>query len=228
VRHSHNQGKEEDMATSKNPERSVTRTYRAAIRLGEDYLTLEETINLPLNASDDDVQQAVDLGWRIYQAQREAVEQQLAAIREVQAHPTPIAIRDPDAPASEKQRHYIAALQEDLAWTREQLASYADDQGLDLVTLTKGDASTFIDDLKRLAEDRTRYAHEQERSRAVAEGSAPASEKQIQALLRLAEKHANDLEQETHRRFGVGLHELSAEQARSMISEWQPRTARSA
>src|SRR3989442_164497 len=52
-------------------ERLVSRTYRAAIRIGEDFITLEETIALPLDASDDEVAQAVELGWRIYRAQRE-------------------------------------------------------------------------------------------------------------------------------------------------------------
>jgi len=36
-------------------ERLVSRTYRAAIRLGEDFITLEETITLPLDASDEEV-----------------------------------------------------------------------------------------------------------------------------------------------------------------------------
>ena len=40
-------------------ERLVSRTYRAAIRLGEDFITLEETISLPLDASDEEVTQAV-------------------------------------------------------------------------------------------------------------------------------------------------------------------------
>jgi hypothetical protein len=48
------------------PEATVSRTYRAAIRIGEDYVTLEETIVLPLDASDEEVAKAVDLGWRIY------------------------------------------------------------------------------------------------------------------------------------------------------------------
>ena len=38
----------------------VTRTYRAAIRCGEDFITIEETIALPPTASDAEIAQAVD------------------------------------------------------------------------------------------------------------------------------------------------------------------------
>ena len=69
------------------PEATVSRTYRAAIRIGEDYITLEETIVLPLDASDEEVAKAVDLGWRIYRTQREAIEAQIAGIREAQPAP---------------------------------------------------------------------------------------------------------------------------------------------
>jgi hypothetical protein len=212
-------------------DRSVTRTYRAAIRLGEDFITLEETITLPLSASDEDVQQAVDLGWRIYAAQREAVAQQVLAVREAQGPATPITVRDPDSPASDKQRNYIAALQEDLSWTNEQLTSYAGEHSVDLVTMTKGQASGFIDGLKKMAEDRTRYSADNGRARAVAEqppnGSGqPASERQLQALARIAQTRALDLDAETSERFGVASDSLSDDQARALLSEWQPRQKR--
>jgi len=222
------------MATPSSHERSVTRTYRAAVRLGEDYITLEETITLPLTASDEDVQQAVELGLRIYRAQREAVEQQVAGIRESQGAPTAITVRDPEAPASEKQRNYIATLQDNLTWSSDQLSTYAGDHSVDLVTLTKGQASSFIDGLKKLADERVRYQAEP-RPRTVADdpladgvGSQPASEKQLQALARLAQSRALDLDQESERRFGVSSSDLSDEQARMLLSEWQVRPARPA
>ncbi|NNJ09327.1 hypothetical protein EKD04_003195 [Chloroflexales bacterium ZM16-3] len=208
-------------------ERSVTRTYRAAIRLGEDFITLEETITLPLEASDEDVQRAVDLGWRIYAAQREAVAQQIAGAREGHGHATPITVRDPDAPASDKQRNYIAALQDDLSWTNDQLGSYAGEQSVDLVTMTKGQASSFIDSLKKVAEERPRYSAEHSRARAVAESSPatgqPASEKQLQALARIAQTRAINLDAETSQRFGVSSESLTDDQARALLSEWQAR-----
>ena len=220
------------MATPRSDERSVTRTYRAALRLGEDFITLEETITLPLTASDEDVQQAVELGLRIYRAQREAVEQQVAGIREAQGAPAAITVRDPEAPASEKQRNYIATLQDNLTWSSEQLSTYAGEHSVDLVTLTKGQASSFIDGLKKIADERARYQAEP-RARAVADdpladgvGSQPASEKQLQALARLAQSRALDLDQESERRFGVSSSDLSDEQARMLLSEWQVRPAR--
>lgn len=219
------------MTTPSGDERTVTRTYRAAIRLGEDYITLEETITLPIDASDEDVRQAVELGWRIYRAQREAIEQQVAGVREAQGPPLAITVRDPDAPASEKQRNYIATLQEQLNWTSDQLTAFAGEQGVDLVTMTKGQASSFIDELKRLAEERARYAAEPrarpaEAARAIDEGAPPATEKQLQALARLAHSRAVDLDEELMRRFGVDSTGLSAEQARILFSEWQSRSAR--
>jgi hypothetical protein len=195
----------------------VTRTYRAAIRLGEDFITLEETITLPLDASDAEVQQAVDLGWRIYTAQREAVERQVNGVREAQPQPAAITVRDPDSPASEKQRNYIVALQDDLAWTSEHLANYAYEQGIDLVTMNKGQASGFIDGLKKLAEERRAYGD----SRAPIE---PMSEKQFQALAKLAQSRHVDLDAEAERRYGLAAAQLSADQAREMISEWQQRS----
>src|SRR5204863_10039203 len=82
-------------------ERLVSRTYRAAIRIGEDFITLGETVTLPLDASDEEVAQAVDLRWRIYRAQREAAEAQITDVRGTVRAPTPIVLRDPDSPAGE-------------------------------------------------------------------------------------------------------------------------------
>lgn len=218
-------------------DRLVSRTYRAAIRIGEDFITIEETIALPLDASDDEVTQAVDLGWRIYRAQREAVESQIAGIRETAPPPPPILIRDPDAPASEKQRNYIAALQEELTWSNDQLTTYAQEQKLDLVVMTKGQASTFIDGMKKLAEERATYG-DSARKPGAAKAEAPASangasyssrpadaqpinEKQIHALERLAQQQGLDLDMESRRRFGVVIHGLTYDQASTLLREWQ-------
>ena len=108
-------------------ERMVSRTYRAAIRIGEDFITMEETIALPLDASDEEVTQAVDLGWRIFRAQREAADAQVTDIRSAIGTPAPITVRDPDSPASDKQRNYVVTLQDNLTWNSEQLAAYAEE-----------------------------------------------------------------------------------------------------
>jgi hypothetical protein len=208
------------MASPRNDERSVSRTYRAAVRLGEDYITLEETITLPLDASDEEVQQAVELGWRVYQAQRDAVERQIATIREQSTSAGPIVVRDPDAPASEKQRNYVAALQDDLGWTSDQLSSYASDHSVDLVKMTKGQASSFIDGLKKLADERARYGDAPRQEAAPVERN-PLSDRQLGALRKLAQTRNADLDGETERRYGVPAAELSDEEARELIGEWQ-------
>lgn len=217
------------MANNNLNDRSVTRTYRTAIRIGEDFITLEETITLPIDADDDEVRRAVDLGWRIYQAQRDAVEQQITTIREAQPLPAAFIMRDPDAPASEKQRNYIAALQDDLAWTNEQLATHAGEQGVDLVTMTKGQASQFIDTLKKLSEDRTRYqatpAAPATPAAAPADDATPVTERQQRALAKLAQERGLDLDDEVQRRYGVAVAALSDTQARTLLNEWQ-RAAR--
>lgn len=212
-----------------NDPHSISRTYRAAIRLGEDYLTLEETITLPLDASHEEVQQAVALGWQIYQAQREAVEQQVLAIRETHVAGPPMQVRDPDAPASDKQRSYIATLQDHLAWSNEQLAGYAADYAIDFVTMTKGQASNFINELKKLADERVRYNTEgrgRGRSSEAQSASQAASARQLQALTRIAGQQSFDLEAAIEQRFGINSSGLSNEQAALLLSEWQARPAR--
>lgn len=57
-----------------------------------------------------------------------------------------------EAPATDNQRNYIATLQDKLQWNSEQMAAYAEQKSIDLVSMTKAQASPFIDGLKRLAE----------------------------------------------------------------------------
>jgi len=224
-------------------ERMVSRTYRAAIRIGEDFITMEETIALPLDASDEEVTQAVDLGWRIFRAQREAADAQVNDIRSAIGTPAPITVRDPDSPASDKQRNYIVTLQDNLSWNSEHLAAYADEQSVDLVTMTKGQASQFIDGLKKLAEERTTYgdsartkaasstpqparsaepaSNGNNSSASSAQAAAPVNEKQIHAMERLAQQHGLDLDAESRRRFDVDVYGLTYEQASSLLRDLQ-------
>lgn len=53
-------------------------------------------------------------------------------------------------PASDKQRNYIATLQDELGWSSEQLAVYAQEQKVDLVGMTVDQASRLINGMKRL------------------------------------------------------------------------------
>lgn len=230
------------MAQEDTTESRVTRTYRAAIRLGEDFITLEETITLPLYASDEEIQQAVALGWRIYQSQHESIHSQIAALRETYGAPTSITIRDPDAPASEKQRNYITVLQHELAWTDEQLAEYAYEQAIPLPAMTRGQASGFIDGLKRLAEERTAYyqtAGPRVQDLPTEEPDAPSSStteepvstpagethamttRQFQALTRLSQRRGVELDAFARQHLGVAATDLSYDQASHLITELQ-------
>jgi hypothetical protein len=223
--------------------RRVSRTYRAAIRIGEDFITMEETIALPLDASDEEVTQAVELGWRIFRAQREAADAQVTDIRSAIGTPAPITVRDPDSPASDKQRNYIVTLQDNLAWNSEHLAAYAEEQNVDLVTMTKGQASVFIDGLKKLTEERAAYG-DSARAKAPASASqnarpaepaaaAPSpsassapnaalvNDKQIHAMERLAQQQGLNLDAESRRRFGVATQSLTYEQASSLLRDLQ-------
>lgn len=208
------------MPAKPQSERSVTRTYRTAIKLGDDFITIEETITLPIDADDQTVQQAVDLGWRIFRSQREAVEQQITHIREQHAAATAITVRDPDAPASERQRNFIASLQQALGWSGEKLAAFAQEHGYDLVALTKGQASAFIDELRRVQEEQQRLAVAEERARYA---NQPVSDKQRNAIQSLARELALDAEAEAQRRFNAAVDQLTNEQAAILISDWQGR-----
>ncbi len=83
---------------------TVTRTFRTAIKIGEDYVTLEETITLGLAATDAEIAQAVALGWRIYAAQHNAMVEQVEQLREEQRH------RRDSRPSTERQREAILKL----------------------------------------------------------------------------------------------------------------------
>ncbi len=221
------------MSTPKNAsgERSVTRTYRAAIRIGEDFITLEETVTLPLGATDADIAQAVELGMRIYTAQREAIDTQIGTIRESAGTPGPITVRDPDAPASDKQRNFIANLQDNIGWSNDELTAFATEQNVDLVTLNKGQASVFIDSLKKIADERSTYSNgasapRQEAPRRAEQAGAPINERQMAALERLARQHNLDLDGEARSRYGTTAARLTSEQAGEMLKELQRQPQR--
>ncbi len=215
---------------------AVTRTLRAAIKVGDDYYTIEETITLPPSASDEQIQEAVATGFRIYEAQREAVDAQVRSLREhVVAYPIPVQIREPDAPASEKQRAYMDYLLKELNWDHERLAAFAADRMLNLLTLTKREASELIDELKGLLTGATGAAADESGEDVEAAEPEPqrqpslpigerATQRQVRALQRLAEERAIDLEGELRARYGGrALEELSLEEAGQLLSEWQQR-----
>lgn len=65
--------------------------------------------------------------------------------------PEPAAYAPPsEPPASDAQRRFIATLQDKIGWSSEQLAAWASEQGYDLTTLTKSQASAVIDQLQTI------------------------------------------------------------------------------
>lgn len=212
---------------------SVTRTLRAAVKVGDDYYTIEETITLPPTASDEQISQAVATGLRMYEAQRAAVEAQVRDLREhVVVQPLPVTIREPDAPASEKQRQYMEYLLKELSWDNERLIAFASERMFNLLTLTKREASELIDQLKGVlageaetsepaaeipAKDEATadepevaapVAEQTEQAEPVADRQAilpigeRATQRQVRALERLVDERGIDLEGELRARFG--------------------------
>lgn len=55
-----------------------------------------------------------------------------------------------EPPASDKQRNFIAKLQDDLGWTSHELALHAEQHSIDLVALTLPQASKLINQMKEM------------------------------------------------------------------------------
>ena len=222
------------MAT-KQEQAMIARTFRAAIRIGEDFYTLEETVTLPIDASDEQIAQAVDAGLRIYEAQRAAAEAQVRELREqVVSSPLPIQIREPDAPASDKQRAYMDYLVNELGWDNDRLHEHASEYHYDLLRLNKREASELIDQLKGLLDARTGTAGDtvveeqpqpaEPRRQAILPVGDGATARQIKALERLAEERGIDVTNELEARYGGrAFEELSIDEAGQLLTEWQQR-----
>jgi hypothetical protein len=225
---------------AKEKESLVTRTYRAAIKSGDDYITIEETISLPPTASDTEIAEAVDTGLRIFRAQQSAVEAQMAAIRD--AHPAaPLRIADPDAPASEKQRSYLEYLVTTLELSDAQMQTTLREHNTTYETLTKSQASEIIDRLKGQVDGRgsapagdTSAAAPAQAELVVAAAPAAASNgngngalastRQLAALQRVATQHGVDLQAEVRSRFGaVALDDLTVSEAGALLQDLQNR-----
>ena len=157
-------------------------------------------------------------------------------------------MREPDAPASEKQRAYMDYLLKELGWDGE-LQSFVAARSLNLLTLTKREASELIDDLKGAlagVDDTTVQAVAQSEpaiavddddlfSEPVAAPQVPIGERatprQVRALERLVEERGIDLVAELRAHFGDReLSDLSMDEAGQLLSVFQqrPRTRRTA
>jgi hypothetical protein len=223
---------------AKNEQSTISRTLRAAIRIGEDFYTVEETITLPIDAGDEEIARAVDMGMRIYAAQRAAAEGQIRDLRaQVVSNPLPVQIREPDAPASDKQRAYMDYLLNELGWDTGRLHEFATERRFDILTLNKREASELIDQLKAQLEARL---GEKEPAPPESPPSAPAAlaparqailpvgelatQRQVKALERLAEERGIDVADEMESRYGGrSFTELSIDEAGQLLTEWQQR-----
>ena len=222
------------MATT---EPMVTRTLRAAVKIGDDYYTVEETITLPPGATEAQIDAAIDTGRRIYEAQRVAVSTQLGTLREDARSSAGTASAAADTPASDKQRHFLERIGGDLGWSTARVADFARSVvEADLQTLTKDQASRVIDGLLAIR-DGTAQAPPytppptplEQAVEATPEPAAPrdpaearATPRQIGVLQKLlAERDVKPYQ-------GRPFAELSGTEAGSLISEWQQRPRRPA
>ena len=132
----------------------IEHTYRAAVKCGEDSTAIEQKLILPPDATDDEIAQAISTAERIYAAQHESVERQIAQARVGRGQASTggasysSGVREPEAPATTAQRRFVDQLRSKLGWSTEQLSLYTERQGIDLDRLTKGQASTLIEALK--------------------------------------------------------------------------------
>ncbi len=234
--------------TNRPADPTITRTFRAAAKVGDDYYTVEETICLPPNATDDLIMEAVQTGLRIYDAQRLAVLEQIGQLRAEAGqrimNGNGNGMREPDAPASDKQRAYMDRLLHDLNWTHDRLTAYAAERNLNLLTLTKREASELIDELKGIADGRVPAPHydapptpleqavedaepdlfDEPPVRVQQPAGERATERQIRALMRLVDERGIDIMAELKQRFGERtIDQLSMDEAGNLLSEWQQR-----
>jgi hypothetical protein len=138
----------------------------AAVKIGEDYVTIEETITLDVEASDEQIAQAVELGWRIFKAQQDSAKAQILEARESYGD-------DRERIALPSQLERISDLQRILGWDAQQLADFLAERRLDGSKLSRRQASLVVDQLRRLIDEQQR-------------DSAPAHTSQLEAIKRKA------------------------------------------
>ncbi len=181
----------------------VSRTYRMAVKIGEDYLTIEETVSLPVTASDDDVHAAVALGWRIYTQQRAAAEAQILEARESYGG-------DNERPVIDSQLQRIHQLQQLLGWSAQELDRFLSDRGLDSARLTRQQATQVVQLLRRIRDDAQRQ-------------NSPANRRQIADIQRAATAQNLDVDALVQRLFGeaIALEALTFGEANQLLQSFE-------
>ena len=127
------------------PERGVTRIYRVASKIGEDFHTVEMTVTLPVGATDAEITEAIDLGTRIYQAQSTAMLAEISALR---AAIPPVPLLRP-SPPTQPQLDKVGQLQARLS-AATTAAVYKELNIPGVAPQTKAQASALIDRLKAI------------------------------------------------------------------------------
>lgn len=129
---------------------SVRSIYRTSIKIGDDFHTLEGEITVPVGASDDLIREAQATADRVGVVQREATQAAIADLREdaaavPQVRNARYTPKDPDAPATDKQRTAIDRIAERKGWSLDVLVTFCETIGYPVLTLTKAQASWLID-----------------------------------------------------------------------------------
>ena len=178
---------------------TVSRTYRMAVKIGEDYLTIEETVSLPVTASDDEVQEAVALGWRIYTQQRAAAEAQILEARESYGG-------DNERPVLDSQLQRIHQLQQLLEWSAPELDRFLSERGFDSARLTRHQATQVVQLLRRIHDDAQRQ-------------NSPANRRQLADIHRATTTQNLDVDALVQRLFGesIALEALTFGEANQLL-----------
>lgn len=120
----------------------TTVTYARLYNLGN---YENEKLEVTVSVKDGDVTAARITAVATVESEHTRMVEERRAVK-YQPLPTPITM---PAPASQKQRAYIARLQDDLGWTSEELATCANEQKVDLVEMTLDQASRLINAMKQ-------------------------------------------------------------------------------
>ena len=122
--------------------RSVSQVARVAVKIGDDYHTLESTVTLPPGASDAEIAEAVETGTRIYTAQQAAMNALITALRAAVPAATP-------TPPTTRQLNAVGTLQNQLS-VATIAAVYKEFEIPGPQPTTKAQASALIDRFKAI------------------------------------------------------------------------------
>jgi hypothetical protein len=128
---------------------TVVQVYRQSVKIGEDFTTIESDICVRVDATDEEIAQAVATSTRIYEQQSMAVGAQVAQVRSAGAEARARAARS--ARATDRQTRAIANLVQAKGLDPEKLADLKGMVGIPQDgALNRGQASALIAVLQEL------------------------------------------------------------------------------